>query len=135
MSGRLKKIIWLILMTELVVLHLTALEMSYMRGHKILSVILIAGFVLMAIFHYLSYRGFVRKCVSTIRMLEDEKTNEIFEEATAQSGNSAEKLRIYESSDAVNPFVMGVVRPAVILPASCKGRRISGLFCSMSVFM
>ena len=39
MSGRLKKIIWLILMTELVVLHLAVLEMLYMRGHKILSAI------------------------------------------------------------------------------------------------
>lgn len=122
MSGRLKKIIWLILMTELVVLHLAVLEMLYMRGHKILSAILIAGFVFVAVFHYLSYRGFVRKCVSTIRMLEDEKTNEFFEEAKAQSGNLAEKLRIYESSDAVNPFVVGAAKPAVILPASCKGQ-------------
>lgn len=120
MSGRLKKIIWFILMTELLVLHLAVLEMSYMRGHKILSAILIAGFVLMAIFHYLSYRGFAKKCVSTINMLHDEKTNELFEGVVAESGNSIKKLRIYESSDAVNPFVMGVVRPAVILPASCK---------------
>ncbi len=120
MSGRLKKIIWFILMTELLVLHLAVLEMSYMRGHKILSAILIAGFVLMAIFHYLSYRGFVKKCVSTINMLHDEKTNELFEGVVTESGNSIKKLRIYESSDAVNPFVMGVVRPAVILPTSCK---------------
>ncbi len=120
MSGRLKKIIWLVFMAELVVVHLAVLGKMYIHGNVVIIGILSVGFLGMLIYQYCGYRALIKECVETIEMIEDEKTNKLFVEAASETGSVDSKTRVYESFLMKTPFVMGVLRPAIILPEYCK---------------
>lgn len=120
MSGRLKKMIWLILMTELVVLHIAVLARLYLFGHRTILILFLGGSLVMASVQYLTYRTFVKNCAKHISRLENEKIIESFEEVLQESGNKKEKVRVYENSQTVTPFVMGIFHPSIILPKECE---------------
>lgn len=67
MSGRLKKMIWLILMTELVVLHIAVLARLYLFGHRTILILFLGGSLVMASVQYLTYRTFVKNCAKHIK--------------------------------------------------------------------
>ena len=119
MSGKFKKIIWMILMAELVLIHVAALCKLYLYGCKIALIIFAGGSLLMAAAQYLSYRSFIKKCARSISRTEDGKIRELLEEAVRQTGNDGRKVRIYENSETATPFVMGFFKQSIILPKEC----------------
>lgn len=120
MSGRWKKIIWLICMAELCVIHGAYLMHCFLYRRKLLIIFFLLGTLLMAIFQYISYRRFIRDCVENITMLEDAKVQEAFREANLEAGNQEDTAhRIYVNSKIRIPFVMGVLKQSVILPKDC----------------
>ena len=120
MSGKLKKIIWLILMTEFVLIHIAVLSFLYLWRIKSALIVFVAGTLIMAVVQYLSYRIFEKNCVKNISKLEDEKVKEILGEAIRESENDINKIRIYENSETTTPFVMGIFRQSIILPEDVK---------------
>lgn len=120
MSGRLKKIIWLILMTELAVIHIAILARLYLFGHKTILMIFVGGSLIMAAIQYLIYRAFVKNCAKHISRLEDEEIIRTLEEVLQESGNNKDKVRVYENSETVTPFVMGIFNQSIILPKECN---------------
>ncbi len=120
MSGRLKKMIWLILMTELVLIHIAVLTRLYLHGQKTVLIFFIAGSLVMAIAQYVSYRTFVKNCVRKISKPEDENIKGIFDEAVRETDSDACKVRLYENSETATPFVMGIFRQSIILPDKCR---------------
>ena len=120
MSGKFKKIIWLILMAELVIIHIAALGKLYLHGYKIAVVVFGGGSLIMVIIQYLSYRSFLKKCAKSVSRLEDENIKDIIGEAIRETGNDSNKVRIYENSETATPFVMGIFRQSIILPKECR---------------
>ena len=120
MSGKLKKIIWLILMAEFVLIHIAVLCNLFLWRIKSALIVFAAGTIIMAFVQYLSYRFFEKNCVKYISKLEDEKVKEILGEAIMESENDIHKVRIYENSETTTPFVMGVFRQSIILPKDVK---------------
>lgn len=120
MSGKLKKIIWLILMAELVIIHIAVFSKLYLYGYKLAVIVLGVGSHIMAILQYLSYRSFVKSCVKNVSKLEDENIKDIINEAIRESENDSNKVRIYENSETATPFVMGIFRQSIILPKECR---------------
>lgn len=119
MSGKFKKIIWLILMAELVIIHIATLGKLYLRGCNIAVIVLVTGSFIMAIIQYLSYRSFVINCAKNLSKLEDENIKDIINEAIIESENNRSKVRIYENSETATPFVMGIFKQSIILPKDC----------------
>lgn len=107
MSGRLKKIIWLILMAEFVVLHIAVLSKLYLHGQKFALIAFLGGSLIMVIMQYLGYRSFMKGCAKNISKIEDEDIRNVFSKAISESGNNIEKVRIYEDNEVATPFVMG----------------------------
>ncbi len=120
MSGSLKKIIWLIVMAEFLIVHFAVLGWLFIHEKRIIIGIYLAGFVGMAVYQYLAYRSFIKDCVSTIELQKDEAVNLLFREVLSETDNSVEKVRLYVSIGVKNPFVMGFLSPSVILPEHCK---------------
>lgn len=119
MSGKFKKIIWLILMAELVIIHIAVVSKLYFHGYKIAVIVFGGGSLIMAILQYLSYRSFVKRCAKNVSKLEDENIKDIISEAIRESENDSNKVRIYENSKTATPFVMGIFRQSIILPKEC----------------
>ena len=120
MSGRWKKIIWLICMAELCVIHEAYLMHCFLYRRKLLIIFFLLGTLLMTAFQYISYRRFIRDCVENITMLEDAKVQEAFREANLEAGNQEDTARrIYVNSKINIPFVMGFLKQSVILPKDC----------------
>lgn len=132
MSGSLKKIIWLIAMAEFLIVHFALIGWLYIHEKRIILGILVVGFIGMAVYRYLSYRFFIKDCVSTIELPEDENVNILFREALSESesllktntvskkADGSKQVRLYQSLGATGPFVMGFLSPSIILPDSCK---------------
>lgn len=120
MSGKLKKIIWLILMAEFVLIHIAVLSNLYLWRVKSALIVFATGTLIMAVVQYLSYRFFERNCAKNISKLEDEDVKEILDEAVRESKNDIHKVRIYENSETTTPFVMGIFRQSIILPKDVK---------------
>lgn len=120
MSGKLKKMIWLILMAELVIIHTAVLGKLYLYGYKAAVIVFGAGSLIMAVMQYLSYRSFVKSCVKHISKLEDEKIKDIVSEAVRESENDCSQVRIYENSETATSFVMGIFQQSIIIPKQCK---------------
>lgn len=120
MSGKFKKIIWLILMAELVLIHMAVLSKLYLYGYQIAVIVFGGGSLIMAIMQYLSYRSLVKSCAQNISKLEDENTKHIVNEAIRESANDSNKVRVYENSETATPFVMGVFKQSIILPKDCR---------------
>jgi beta-lactamase regulating signal transducer with metallopeptidase domain len=119
-SGRLKKIIWMLLMVELVIIHIAVLVRLYLHGHKLALVIFVGGSLLMAIVQYLSYRFFIKNCVRDISKLEDDKVKDAFNETINECKAGKCKARLYENSQTATPFVMGIFHQSIILPKECR---------------
>ncbi len=120
MSGKLKKMIWFILMIELVVIHIAVLARLYLFGHRAVLIVFVGGSLIMASVQYLIYRTFVKNCAKHISRLEDEQIIEAFKGAVQESGNNKDKVRVYENSETVTPFVMGIFNQSIILPKECR---------------
>ena len=111
MSGRWKKIIWLICMAELCVSHGAYLMHCFLYRRKLLIIFFLLGTLLMTAFQYISYRRFIRDCVENITMLEDAKVQEAFREANLEAGNQEDTARrIYVNSKINNTIVMSLLR-------------------------
>jgi beta-lactamase regulating signal transducer with metallopeptidase domain len=120
-SGKLKKIIWLILMVELVIIHAAVLLGLFLHGYKIAWIIFLSGSLIMAITQYISYRAFVKNCVKNISKLNDKQAKGIFEETLIELKSDKCNARLYENSETATPFVMGIFHQSIILPKeSCK---------------
>lgn len=120
MSGKWKKVIWMICMVELCVIH-GAYMANLLIHHRIKWVVIFAfGTLMMSIFQYVSYRRFITECVQELTMLEDEKIREVFCKVNKQVGN-AENInnRIYANPQIRIPFVMGFLKQSVIIPETC----------------
>lgn len=107
-------------MLELLIVHFTVLGKLYLYKYQIVIYVFLAGTALMSVYQYIGYRMFIKKCVKTIKKMEDEDVKQLFEDVISETGNSKEKARIYQSVGMMNPFVMGINRPAVILPELCN---------------
>lgn len=119
MSGKWKKIIWLICMIELCMIHGAYLaNLLIYRRMKWLAVFL-GGTLVMAVFQYLSYRRFIKDCVQDLTMLEADGVRKVFCEANEQAGNAkSAQNRIYANPRIRIPFVMGFFTQSVIIPAA-----------------
>lgn len=120
MSGRLKKMIWLVLMAELAVIHIAVLARLFLFGHKTVLIVFVGGSLVMAVVQYLIHRTFVKNCAKHISRLEDEQIIETFEEVVQETGNNKDKVRVYENSQTATPFVMGIFHQSIILPKECR---------------
>lgn len=120
MSGKWKKIIWLICMLELCIIHGTWLSYLIIYHRIKIVIVFVIGTLGMIIFQYINYRHFIKDCVQDITMLEDESVHKVFCEANEQVGNvQTIQNRIYVNPHIRIPFVMGFVTPSVIIPTSC----------------
>lgn len=120
MSGKFKKIIWLILMAELVIIHIATLGKLYLHSCNIAGTVLVAGSFVMAIIQYLSYRSLVISCVKNVSKLEDETIKDIINEVIRESESDSSKVRIYENIETATPFVMGIFKQSIILSKECR---------------
>lgn len=119
-SGSLKKTIWLILMAELVIIHATVLIKLFLYEYYLPVFILVLGSLIMAVVQYLSYRFFVKNCALNISRFTDEELESITSEVFHETKCNKEKVRVYENSKTVTPFVMGVFKQSIILPRECR---------------
>ena len=120
MSGKFKKIIWLILMVELVIIHITLLSKLYLHGYKNALLVFAVGSLVMGSVQYLSYRTFVKNCAKNISRLEGDNIKAAAYEAIRETESDIDKVRIYENSETTTPFVMGVFKQNIILSKECK---------------
>ena len=106
MSGKFKKVIWLILMAELVIIHIALLSKLYLHGYKNALLVFAVGSLVMGSVQYLSYRTFVKNCAKNISRLEGDNIKVAAYEAIRETENDIDKVRIYENSETTTPFVM-----------------------------
>lgn len=120
MSGKWKKIIWMICMLELCMVHGAYLANLFIYRHMQWIVVFLFGTLVMSVFQYLSYRRFIKDCVQDLTMLEDEAIRETFRKANEQVGNAEDvRHRIYANPSIRIPFVMGFVKQSVVIPKAC----------------
>lgn len=119
MSGKWKKIIWMICMVQLVIIHGACLIRLAIYGRMQWVWVFMLGALIMVIFQYGSYRRFIKECVQDLSMLEDAGIQVVFEQANEEAGNRENHSRIYVNQHIRIPFVMGFLHPAVIIPDTC----------------
>lgn len=120
MSGKWKKIIWMICMIELCIFHAALLVHLGIHNQRHWILIFATGTLFMAAFWYSGYRRFTKECVQDLTYLEDEKIREIFCKAHKEAGNTTDtNHRIYANPKIRIPFVMGFYKQSVIVPTEC----------------
>ena len=120
MSGKWKKVIWMICMIQLCVIHLALLVYLEIYDQRMWVMLSMTGTVAMAIFWYLGYRRFVKECVQDLVCIEDEKISGLFCRANQEAHNKTDmNHRIYMNPKIRIPFVMGLCKQSVIIPADC----------------
>ena len=135
MSGKWKKIIWAILMLQLVFLHLAVSEALYFGGFyvsgiflpgmyfhgynigKIIFFLLWAGAFVTGGCYYLGYRKFRRECITFLYPVTDETVKQQYiaacEEVNLKKRNTAS---LYYNDRILSPFVMGYPNQLLLLP-------------------
>lgn len=120
MSGKWKKVIWMICMIELCVIHTASLIYLAICGYREWIIIFVLGTFIMSVFQWWGYRRFTKECVRDLTMVEDEVLRDVFCKANMQAGNNKDvNHRIYVNPQIRIPFVMGFFRQSVIIPKNC----------------
>lgn len=142
MSGKWKKIVWAVFMLQLCVLHIAvfirfrvdiALLVYDGGGRMNLPVFLykygawtvaavwlfVSGLILVK--HIIQYQVFRRKCIEKLSLVEDQGILNKYRESCASLGLQSDgREQIYFGPGIGTPFVLGFLRPLLLLPQSCR---------------
>lgn len=138
MSGRWKKIIWVLLMVQMCLVHVFILRrirytadylwyrfcgkvglpyVFYDKGFTLVVLGMTLVSMLIVLIYFVNYRKFRVKCINGIVQVEEAVIRQKLEEACMWAGvKQADRKVIYKNSEIAAPFVLGFYQPVILLP-------------------
>lgn len=138
MSGRWKKVIWALLMMQLCLLHIFFLKnirykadyiwykgcarlnlpyVLYDKGFTLVVLGTASVSAMMILLFWIRYRKFRIKCIAGLYPVQEEGLKSRYERACARAGiERAGRKVIYKNAKAATPFVLGFLKPLLVLP-------------------
>lgn len=138
MSGKWKKMIWVLLMLQMCLIHVLLLYRTrymadyywyricarlglpyvfYDKGSLLVTMGMAFVSILMILIYFIDYRKFRVKCINGIVPVEEEGVRRKLEKACIRAGiKHSDRGIIYENSGIAEPFVLGFYRPVILLP-------------------
>lgn len=154
MKAKWRKIIWVIMAVQLLLLHLLFVEyflrntyytdyfirrvvshfglpsVLYGRWKQLAVLAWLASAVFVMLVHYMNYVRFRRSCIGQINIISDESIKQSLRKAVSETGLYSEEKEdvgrsfLYGSKEVREPFIIGFKEPILILPEKEYSERV-----------